>query len=220
MGEKVKYRISDIAAIAGVSSGTVDRILHNRGGVSPESRKKVEDVLQQINYVCKIHSITPKNERQIRLLVIFPQHAPGEYWEQIETGIEKALSHFANTKLKIRYLYYDQFDVFSCQKVFKEALALRKDAVIIGPAFYDETVLFANQLYMKDIPYVFVDTPVNNTEPLATFALHAFQAGRTQAKLLTSIMEPNKEIALFQAKRIGDETSIQSVVPDFRYWNL
>lgn len=212
MGEKVKYRISDIAAIAGVSSGTVDRILHNRGGVSPESRKKVEDVLQQINYVCKIHSITPKNERQIRLLVIFPQHAPGEYWEQIETGIEKALSHFANTKLKIRYLYYDQFDVFSCQKVFKEALALRKDAVIIGPAFYDETVLFANQLYMKDIPYVFVDTPVNNTEPLATFALHAFQAGRTQAKLLTSIMEPNKEIALFQAKRIGDETSIQSVV--------
>ena len=66
MGEKVKYRISDIAAIAGVSSGTVDRILHNRGGVSPESRKKVEDVLQQINYVCKIHSITPKNERQDR----------------------------------------------------------------------------------------------------------------------------------------------------------
>ena len=120
MGEKVKYRISDIAAIAGVSSGTVDRILHNRGGVSPESRKKVEDVLQQINYVCKIHSITPKNERQIRLLVIFPQHAPGEYWEQIETGIEKALSHFANTKLKIRYLYYDQFDVFSFESC-KEA---------------------------------------------------------------------------------------------------
>ena len=29
-------------------------------------------------------SITPKNERQIRLLVIFPQHAPGEYWEQID----------------------------------------------------------------------------------------------------------------------------------------
>ena len=51
MGEKVKYRICDIAAIAGVSSGTVDRVLHNRGDVSPESRKKVEDVLQQINYV-------------------------------------------------------------------------------------------------------------------------------------------------------------------------
>ena len=40
MGEKVKYRISDIAAIAGVSSGTVDRILHNRGGVSRETAKK------------------------------------------------------------------------------------------------------------------------------------------------------------------------------------
>ncbi|WP_455593166.1 LacI family DNA-binding transcriptional regulator [Bacteroides sp.] len=211
MEKKSKYTIKDIAEIAGVSPGTVDRVIHNRGDVSPESRKKVEDVLQQLNYVCKLHSITPKHERQIRLLIILPQHSPGEYWEQIEKGIEKALVQFANVKLKARYLYYDQFDVYSCRKIFKEALILKNDAVVIGPSFYDETVLFANQLYLKDVPFVFVDTPVSNTEPLATFAPHSFQAGIVQARLLTSVMEAGKEIALFQAKRIGDETSIQSL---------
>ena len=65
---------------------------------------------------------------------------------------------------------------------------------------------------MKNIPYVFVDTPVDNTEPLAIFAPHAFQTGQAQAKLLTSVMESGKDIALFQAKRIGDEKSIQSAV--------
>lgn len=211
MERKPKYRIKDIAEFAGVSPGTVDRVIHHRGDVSPESRKKVEDALEQLNYVCKTHSITPKNERQIRLLVILPQHSPDDYWEQIESGVEKALVQFADTKLKVRYLYYDQFDVFSCRRIFKEALTLKNDAVVIGPSFYDETVLFANQLYMKSIPYVFIDTPVNNTEPLAIFAPHSFQAGIAQAKLLTSVIEPGKDIALFQAKRIGDETSIQSV---------
>ena len=35
-------KIKDIARMAGVSAGTVDRILHNRGNVSESSRKAVE----------------------------------------------------------------------------------------------------------------------------------------------------------------------------------
>lgn len=33
--------IRDIAKLAGVSRGTVDRVLHNRGRVDPEDRKSV-----------------------------------------------------------------------------------------------------------------------------------------------------------------------------------
>ena len=40
------YRIKDIAEMSGVSTGTVDRILHNRGKVSEEAQKKVEKVLK------------------------------------------------------------------------------------------------------------------------------------------------------------------------------
>ena len=42
------YRIKDIAEMSGVSTGTVDRILHNRGKVSEEAQKKVEKVLKEI----------------------------------------------------------------------------------------------------------------------------------------------------------------------------
>lgn len=36
--------------MSGVSTGTVDRILHNRGKVSEEAQKKVEKVLKEIDY--------------------------------------------------------------------------------------------------------------------------------------------------------------------------
>ena len=45
-----KIRIKDIAEQAGVSVGTVDRVLHNRPNVSEIARKKVEEVLDSINY--------------------------------------------------------------------------------------------------------------------------------------------------------------------------
>ena len=36
--EDQNYTIKDIARMAGVSAGTVDRVLHNRGDVSPKSK--------------------------------------------------------------------------------------------------------------------------------------------------------------------------------------
>ncbi len=48
--ENKNYTIKDIARMAGVSAGTVDRVLHNRGDVSAASLEKVRKVLDEINY--------------------------------------------------------------------------------------------------------------------------------------------------------------------------
>ena len=48
MAEKI--RIKDIAERAGVSVGTVDRVLHDRPNVSEPARKKVEQALKEMNY--------------------------------------------------------------------------------------------------------------------------------------------------------------------------
>ena len=39
-----KHTIKDIAKLAGVSKGTVDRVLHKRGKVSPAAFEKVNEV--------------------------------------------------------------------------------------------------------------------------------------------------------------------------------
>ena len=48
MAEKI--RIKDIAERAGVSVGTVDRVLHDRPNVSKPARDKVEKALKEMNY--------------------------------------------------------------------------------------------------------------------------------------------------------------------------
>ena len=43
--------------MAGVSAGTVDRVLHNRGDVSEKSKEKVQKVLDEINYQPNVFAI-------------------------------------------------------------------------------------------------------------------------------------------------------------------
>ena len=206
-----RYRIKDIAQMAGVSAGTVDRVIHNRGDVSPESRRKVEETLRKINYQPNLYLSSIGVKKQYTLFAVVPQFTKGEYWEQIELGIKRAVFEFSSIHLKIRFFYYDQFDLFSCRKAFTEASAQKCDAVLIGATFHDEAMHFTSQLSNRNIPYAFVDTLVNNTEPIAFFGPHPHMSGYIEAKLLLGMIEPGRDIALFQACRIGNESSTQTI---------
>ncbi len=60
-----RIRIKDIARLADVSVGTVDRVIHGRSGVSEASKKRVEEILKQLDYqpkyVCQRFSIQQKS---------------------------------------------------------------------------------------------------------------------------------------------------------------
>ena len=61
MNEEKRITVKDIATLAGVSKGTVDRVLHNRGEVSEASREKVMKIARQIGYKPNVHaSLLPR----------------------------------------------------------------------------------------------------------------------------------------------------------------
>ena len=76
--DRKNYKIKDIAAMAGVSVGTVDRVLHNRGDVSEKSRKKVEQVLEKILYRPNLLVSSIGVKRKITLAIVLPSHQQGE----------------------------------------------------------------------------------------------------------------------------------------------
>ena len=82
-----KIRIKDIAAKAGVSVGTVDRVLHNRPNVSKEAKEKVDNVLKEINYQPNMYASALAYNKSYTFYVILPKHASEAYWEEIEEGV-------------------------------------------------------------------------------------------------------------------------------------
>lgn len=207
-----KIRIKDIAELAGVSAGTVDRVLHNRGDVSESSRKVIEDALRKMNYRPNIHVSALSLKKKYKFVIAIPQFSKGEYWEMIERGIRRAIDEYAGLNIVCEFCYYDQFDLYSCRSTFEKVVTLEPDAVIIGPTFRDETIYLANLLSDTKIPFVFVDSMVDGTSPLAYFTSNSFAIGSLVSRLITSITPPDSELALFQAVRVGDESANTTIL--------
>ena len=207
-----KIRIKDIAELAGVSAGTVDRVLHNRGKVAEDKRLKIEEVLKKMNYSPNIHISAISLKKTYKFVIAIPNFTEGEYWSFVEKGIRRALEIHSAIDIVCEFCYYNHFDLFSCRKTFEQVIEHAPDAVIIGPTFRDETVYLSNRLSDMNIPYVFVDSNVEGAAPLAFYSSNPYTCGYLIAKLIINITPPNADIALLQAIRVGDESANATIL--------
>ena len=79
-----RIRIKDIARLADVSVGTVDRVLHGRTGVSEASRKRVEEILKQLDYQPNMYASALASNKKYLFVCLLPQHKEGDYWTDVE----------------------------------------------------------------------------------------------------------------------------------------
>lgn len=206
-----QIKIKDIAQLAGVSAGTVDRVLHNRGNVSAKTRARVECVLREVDYKMNIRASAISFRKEFTIVIAIPTFSPGEYWGSIRNGIEAALQEYADISIRCIWFPYNQYDVYSCRSTFESVANLAPDAVIMGPIFECETLSFCNQLDTKAIPYFFVDSVIAGTNPWASFTTDQFACGRLMAHLMESILPADAEVVIMSAQRIGSERAHNSI---------
>lgn len=201
--------IKEIAELSGVSPGTVDRILHNRGNVSKRSRAAVDKVLAATGYAGDNYFAA--TARPYVLAVLTPTSTTGDYWFSVYEGIHCAQQHFNYPGISLEFFHYNQFDVYSCLQAQKSVLNRKPDGVIIGPTFLEEARSFCYSLDEASIPYVFVDSHFDDTKPLATFSTDQFSGGKVMAHILTACTQPHSKLAIFESLRIGARLSTNSI---------
>ena len=201
-----RYTIREIARLAGVSTGTVDRVIHNRGEVSENSRIRVEQTLKRFEYKPSLTVSSLSTRKNLTITAVLPMAQNG-YWASMKQGIKHALYEFSHVKMKIKFLHYDQFDLYSFRDICKKALGTPCDAMLIGPTFIDETLLFTDELDTRGVPYVYVDEYIHHSNPLAFFGSNSEKMGYIQAKLLLTGIPAGSEVMMLRARRIGDNVS-------------
>lgn len=207
-----KIRIKDIAKMAGVSAGTVDRVLHNRGNVSEEARIAVEKVIEEFDYKPNMHVSSISLKRGYKIAVTTPQFSSGAYWESIHSGIGRALEEYENIEVELHLFTYNQYDIYDCRETFNKLSEFEMDALIIGPTFKDETISLCKKLNERNIPYIFVDSSIEETSSLAYFSADHYTLGKLIANLITSIIPNGSNIGILQAVRTGDSSANTTVM--------
>lgn len=189
-------RIVDIAKMAGVSVGTVDRVIHNRGRVSEENRKKVQAILEMVNYQPNLIARSLASKKQYHFIAITPSFAQGEYWEAISEGIDKAASEMGSYNITITKLFFDQYDNKTFDDIVRNLLDKKVDGVLIATLFTDSVIRLSRELDRFEIPYIYVDSNIEGQHQLAYFGTESYDAGVIAARLLTDRISPASDILM------------------------
>ena len=164
-----RVRIKDIAEKAGVSVGTVDRILHQRPNVSKSAREKVEKVLKEINYRPNMYASALAYNKSYTFHLIIPWHEQEAYWEEIEEGAMKACDLRRDFHINVVISYYKRFDAASFKKTCQEVIENAPNGVILVPSELEITQPFTDKLHEKDIPFILLDSYIPELSPLSFY---------------------------------------------------
>ena len=177
-------RIKDIARLAGVSKGTVDRVLHKRGRVSEESYQKVMKVMEEIDYKPNLIARTLSSNKNYRIIAVIPNPVADAYWAQTKEGIHQAETEWAHYNITIEIFLFEQYDKESFKEKAHEAYMAKPDGIITAPIFYDEALLFFDLLKTENIPYVLFNTNIPEVNPLTFIGQDLFHSGKVGAELM------------------------------------
>lgn len=175
--------IKEIAELAGVSRGTVDRVLNNRGSVNPATAALVRDIARQLDYKPNRAGIALAAQRRNLKLGVLLFDTGNLFFEDVWKGVlEKSeeLAGYNCTVLtrKVGFSARAQADAIA------ELLACRIDGLVLSP-FND--VLIAQQIDLladKGIPVITTNTDIHNSRRLAFVGSDFYRCGQTAAGLM------------------------------------
>jgi LacI family transcriptional regulator len=177
-------RIKDIARLAGVSVGTVDRVLHNRGRVSEEALKKVVSVLDQIEYKPNLIARTLGANKVYRIAALIPNPEQDPYWASSKAGISQAEAEWMRYGVTVQPYFFNLYDKDSFKEVAEAATKSMPDGMLVAPIFYHETLPLFDLLKENGIPYVLVNTNIPEAHPLSFIGQNLYQSGKVGAELM------------------------------------
>lgn len=180
--------LKEIAQMAGVSRGTVDRVLNHRGGVSEETAKKIQTIVDSVGYVPNSIGRTLANSRKnIKLgYLIFQGTTANPFFTEVLHGVEEKeaeLKNFGVTVCKASSSIEDGTGAGQLEKIDR----LVEDGIqglAITPFNHPAVAQKLKELSNAGIPVVTVNTDLDGSDRICYVGSDYKKAGETAGGLM------------------------------------
>jgi LacI family transcriptional regulator len=181
--------IKQIAKLAKVSIGTVDRVLHNRSGVSTKTREKVRTIIRDTGYKKNAMASRLKlaASKKVKIAVLIPEVSNAwSYWEIPKKGIERAVLELSELGIEVSYHHFS--DPTSFAKEVEIIMGADYNGLVTVPFFKKESDLLLERSKSKNMAVVFLDTEIPLQHPANFIRQDAHKAGMVAGRLLYGLV--------------------------------
>lgn len=175
--------IQQIAEAAGVSRGTVDRALNERGRINPEVAAQIKQIAEELGYIPKSKKRNSAAGRKLRIGVV-TQLARSSFMQEVNRGIADAAKQLAERGVEL--VLKEGLSVDETEQL-REIEALERqgiDALALMPVDCDSIRAKINALSEKNIPVITFNSDIVGTKRVCFVGMDNRRSGRTAAGLM------------------------------------
>lgn len=193
--------VKDLATLANVSIGTVDRVLNNRGNVSAEKEKAVKDAIKTLNYVPnKVAQSLARQKNTIKIGVTFPD-VERFFWDKVKIGIKQAQDELANVGVEIIIKTTSSYNTKEQINALHELKSAGVQGICMVPHHYRKLNAIINKFAEEQIPINTFISDSPESKRIRYFGVDDTMSGAIAGKLLGLFMKGHGKIAIMAIHR-------------------
>ncbi|MBU3827472.1 MAG: LacI family DNA-binding transcriptional regulator [Candidatus Anaerobiospirillum merdipullorum] len=180
----MKVTVKSLAQAAGVSRGTVDRVLHNRGSVKPEVALRIKTLAKEFGYVPnRAGRALAASKTPYKIGVLLPSIG-NLFFDDVVVGINKAAADYGDLGLEVVVKEVQGYEVATHQAAIDNLLTQNCQALCLSTVDAPEIHDRINILYDQGMPIVLLNTDITNAKRLCYVGSDYKCAGATCGGML------------------------------------
>jgi LacI family transcriptional regulator len=193
----LKLTIRQIAEKAHVSRGTVDKVLHNRPGVSDSVRKSVLRIIDECGYKPnKMAKALVRMQKPVVFAAIMP-HISNLNFAAVKSGMDEAMESLADCGLKTDYYFTENANSGEVCALLDYLFLQKIDGVAIR-TFQDESICSKLRAFVENgIPVLTFDSDIKGIDRFCFVGEDLPKGGRIGASLISKLLGGYGEVAIF-----------------------
>ena len=190
--------LKEIADMAGVHKSTVDKVIHNRPGVSDTKRQQIRQLLNEHGYASNpLAKALNYQKKKLTVAVVLP---PVDATPELRAGAERVQQDFISFNIELQY-----FTPVSAAEQAECLLSLCKRRIAGAVICPIEDASIANALsalHEAGVPVVTVNSDLTNTPRLCFVGQDMVQSGQTAARLISLLLGGQGELGIIASRNM------------------
>lgn len=175
--------LKEIADLAGVSRGTVDRVLNHRGSVNPQTEKKILEIVQALDYKPNKAGIVLAAQKKNLKLGVVLLGRDTVFYDDILAGVRDKAEELEGYNCSV-LLRQTEYDLTQQLDAIDELVAEGISGLAISPYNDNAVREKIDALHEQGIPVVTLNTDIENSRRFAYVGCHFYRSGETAGGLM------------------------------------
>ena len=173
----------ELAALAGVSRGTVDRALNHRGGVKPAVQQRIESLAREHGYRPNRAGRALVMREPLRVSILL-NAAGNPFFDEVRRGLEAGVAAYSDFAVELNRREAKGYSLDTQLSQRDEAAAAGAAGIILTPLNHPEVADRLEALERKGCRVVTLNTDVEGCSRLAHVGCDYLGSGHAAAQML------------------------------------